>query len=409
MKKQSILFLCLALSTILSAQVSKTVNCTSGALSTLLSDDEKSTVTDLTITGTIDAQDFIFMRYNMPKLANIDMGAATIAAYQNNLANQIPAGAFNSCYRLTSVTIPNYVTSIGDYAYRSCSGLTGITIPNSVTSIGDYAFSYCYGLTSSLTIPNSVKSIGDYAFEHCFKFDFTGSITDNITIGNSVTTIGNHAFDDCSIKSIIVDSNNPNYSSDDGMMYNKDKSILIKCPEGKSGSLTIPNSVTSIGNGAFAGCYGLITIPSSVTSIGDSAFYECGNMTSFKVEAQTPVDLTKSTDVFYSTDKLTCTLYVPKGSKSAYQSADQWKDFYFIVEYDPNGITDITANGTSLYITDGQLHIKNAPVGEQVRVTSILGMLVYNGVSTTDELTVSLPQHGVYVVTVGSKSQSVTY
>jgi hypothetical protein len=485
MKKQTILFLCFTLSTILSAQVSKTVDCTAGALSSLLTASEKSTVTDLTLTGTIDARDFVTMRDNMPVLANIDMGSATISAYGTNLANQIPEWAFfNSSNRvsatnLTSIVMPTSITSIGRYAFYFCTGLTGkLTIPNSVKSIGDYAFSTCQGLTGSLTIPNSVTSIGEGAFDNCMGltgsltisnsvtsigdgafancwslsgsltipnsvtsiganafwncigftgsltipnsvtsigdnafigcYGFTGSLTipnsvisigdyafdcsgltGSITIPNSVTSIGDYAFIGCIGISIIqVDNNNPNYSSNDGILYNKDKTILIQCPAGKSGSLTIPNSVTSIGSVAFSNCTGLISI---------------------NVVSQIPVDLTPSHNVFYNVNKSTCKLYVPKGSKTAYQSADQWKDFTNILEYDPNGINDITADGISLYITDGQLHIKNAPAGETVSIIAMSGMVVYIGVITSDELSVALPQSGVYIVTVGSKSQKVAY
>ena len=140
----------------------------------------------------------------------------------------------------TSITIPNSVTSIGDYAFCGCTGLTSITIPTSVTSIGDYAFCGCTGLTS-ITIPTSVTSIGDYAFSNC-----TGLTS--IDIPNSITSIVNRMFYGCT-----------------GLT-----------------SITIPNNITSIGGGAFSGCTGLtsITIPNSVTSIGGSAFYGCTGLTS---------------------------------------------------------------------------------------------------------------------------------
>ena len=92
-------------------------------------------------------------------------------------------GAFINCSSLTSVTIPNSVTTIGGVTFRDCSGLTSVTIPNSVTFIGMTAFENCSGLTS-ITIPNSVTSIGSSAFENC-------SGLTSITIPNSVTSIGN--------------------------------------------------------------------------------------------------------------------------------------------------------------------------------------------------------------------------
>ena len=179
----------------------------------------------------------------------------------------------------TSYTIPDSVTSIEDCAFDGCSGLTSITIPNSVTSIGDDAFAGCSGLTS-ITIPNSVTSIGHWAFDGC-----TGLTS--ITIPNSVTSIGDYAFDGCTgLTSINVASENNYYSGNNGVLFNKKKTELIRCPEGKSQtSYTIPNSVISIGYEAFYKCTGLtsITIPNSVTSIEDCAFDGCSGLTSITI------------------------------------------------------------------------------------------------------------------------------
>ena len=146
--------------------------------------------------------------------------------------------AFAYCRGLTSVIIPNSVTSIGAAAFYDCSGLTSVTIPNSVTSIGDDAFSGCRGLTS-VTIPNSVTSIGDGAFVNC-------SGLTSVTIPNSVTSIGDRAFVNCR-----------------GLT-----------------SITIPNSVTSIGSSAFVACMGLtsVIIPNSITYIDNGAFGGCDNL-----------------------------------------------------------------------------------------------------------------------------------
>ncbi len=188
-----------------------------------------------------------------------------------NSVTSIGSYAFYFCTSLTSITIPNSVTSIGDDAFSGCTRLTSVTIPNSVTSIGDDAFSGCTRLTS-VTIPNSVTSIGDYAFFYC-----TGLTS--ITIPNSVTRIGNLAFVDCTkLAAFNVGSTNPNYCSENGVLYNKDKTAILCYPAGKTdASFVIPNSVTSIGSSAFYNCTRLInvTIGNGVASIGKDAFYYC--------------------------------------------------------------------------------------------------------------------------------------
>ena len=175
--------------------------------------------------------------------------------------------AFYECRNLTSVTIGNSVTSIGGKAFYACSGLTSVTIGNSVTSIGYMAFNSCRSLTS-ITIPSSVVYIRSGAFNYCSN-----------------------------LSSINVASGNTHYSSIDGVLYNYVQDTLIQCPCAKT-SITIPNSVTSIGEEAFCGCTGLtsVTIPNSVTSIGEEAFYGCTGLTSITI----PTNVTSIGDYAFS-------------------------------------------------------------------------------------------------------------
>ncbi|MBP5364688.1 MAG: leucine-rich repeat domain-containing protein [Bacteroidales bacterium] len=195
-----------------------------------------------------------------------------------NSVTSIGQSAFSYCSSITSVTIPNSVTSIGVSAFYCCSGLTTVIIGNSVTSIGGHAFRDCSGLTS-VTIPNSVTSIGDEAFFGC-------SGLTSVTIPNSVTSIGERGFLGCSkLTEINVESANTNYSSENGVLFDKNKTTIVCYPAGKTGTYTIPNSVTSIGEAAFRDCSGLtsVTIPNSVKSIRSAAFYDCSGLTSVTI------------------------------------------------------------------------------------------------------------------------------
>ncbi len=163
---------------------------------------------------------------------------------------------------LTSIIIPNSVESIGEYAFNGCSGLTSVTIGNSVTSIGNFAFQSCSGLTS-VTIPNSVTSIGSYAFYGC-------SGLTSVTIGRGVTRIGESAFSGCSgLTTINFNATNCNSSAGSG---------FSSCTSLET--LNIGENVTNIPEFTFFGCHGLtsITIPNSVMSIGDEAFYYCNGL-----------------------------------------------------------------------------------------------------------------------------------
>ncbi len=186
---------------------------------------------------------------------------------------------FLYCDVLTDVAIPGSVKSIGECVFCGCGNLQSVTIGDGMTSIGWGAFYECSSLTS-VTIPDSVTSIGEYAFYEC------SSLT-SVTIPDSVTSIGDSAFSDCgSLTAIDVAAGNTKYSSADGILFNKDQSILVTYPAGKTETeYRIPESVTSIGDDAFSGCGSLtsVTIPNSVTSIGWNAFSDCYSLTSVTI------------------------------------------------------------------------------------------------------------------------------
>lgn len=173
---------------------------------------------------------------------------------------------------IVKVEIKPGVTNIGDYTFYQCSSLTSVTIPSSVTSIGNAAFYHCFNL-NSMTIPSSVISIGDAAFNGC--------ALSSVTIPSSVTSIGNGAFTGCSyLTGFSVSSANGSYCDLNGVLFDKNRTMIICYPGSRSGSYTIPSSVTSIGDGAFSASLNLtrVTIPSSVTSIGKYAFNLCQDL-----------------------------------------------------------------------------------------------------------------------------------
>ena len=231
--------------------------------------------------------------------------------------------AFKGCDKLEEIVMPKKLKKIDSEAFRGCSGLTELTLPNSVASIGDSAFEYCSGLTE-LTLPNSVKSIGDGAFADC-----------------------------SGLKKITVESGNSRYDSRDNcnsIIDKKTNTLIVGCKNSiipnsvtsiGSGAfaycsglteLTLPNSVTSIGNGAFGGCSGLteLTLPNSVTSIGDAAFSECSGLSKITSLAGIPPVFDRCMFVgeeFDGVNKTNCELIVPEGSVAAYTRAEDWNKF----------------------------------------------------------------------------------
>ena len=177
--------------------------------------------------------------------------------------------AFSFCSSLSEIVIPSSVTSIGDGAFSCCHSLSEIVIPSSVTSIGDHAFSGCDSL-SEIVIPSGVTSIGNYAFSGCSSLKY-------ISIPKSVIGLNGNPFVEWKGK---LECLSPNFVYEDDILFNKDKSRIISFRNQNVESYVIPSSVTSIGKGAFTGCYSLskIVIPSSVTSIGDGAFSFCRSL-----------------------------------------------------------------------------------------------------------------------------------
>lgn len=195
------------------------------------------------------------------------------------------------------------VTEIGYKAFYNCRNLKSINMPNSISKIGQYAFSSCTGITS-ISMPNSVITIDACAFQSCSNLQ-------HVSLSDSLIFIGERAFEYCMFLS----------------------------------SLTIPEGVTSIEKSTFRGCQSLsfISIPHSVSSIGDYAFSDCPAIT--KIHSHAIIPPICGLEALCDINKDFCELIVPDESVSAYQIADQWKDFTIIstsIEYIENNYKDNT-------------------------------------------------------------------
>jgi hypothetical protein len=218
-----------------------------GTLSTLLSSNELNKITNLTLTGSIDARDFVFLRDKMTKLSVLNLSSANIKLYYG----------INGTYSGISLLYP--ANELPMYAFYNDntstykSTLTSVSLPNTISSIGYLAFYYCYNLTGTFSIPASVKSIADYALYGC-----------------------------TSISAYAVETANTRYSSSDGMLLSKAQDSIFICPTKKTGSISIPQTVKWIGYSAFEGCSlltGPLNFPASLKTIESFAFYYCSGLT----------------------------------------------------------------------------------------------------------------------------------
>ncbi|MCF8357690.1 MAG: leucine-rich repeat protein [Prolixibacteraceae bacterium] len=286
MKKLIFLFFFLFLIQSLSAKKIISINVTAGGLSSALTAVEKRRVKELKVNGEIDFRDFLTIRDSLPRLRKLDLSDVKIVEFADNQegefyqGNEIPISAFERCY-----------------------GLESVKLPQTINSIGDFAFEFCYNL-EKIFIPSSVISIGESAFFHC----------------------------GCYFK---VDSTNANFSSVDGVLYNKTQNVLIHYPGYKEGDFIIPSTVDTIEDEAFDRCYEFtsVTIPTSVTSFGSNIFEECSNLESVSLLSEKPNDLFDlASQLSFFADENEFTIYVPFGSIKAYRQSWMWEEFPSIKE-----------------------------------------------------------------------------
>lgn len=255
-----------------------------------------SSLSDITIPNSVtEIEEWAFANCKKWSAVALPSGVTSIGAH-----------AFSGCASMSSINLPNGITTIEDGTFNNCFALTSIAIPNGVTSVGKQAFYFCDNLTN-ITIPNSVTSIGEEAFARCDSLS-------NINISANVASIGNNAFGSCgNLNSINVATENTNYCSDDGILFNKDKTTLIQYPAGKTDvKYEIPSGVLTINENAFDGSnFSELSIPNSVLSINNDILGilgQCKNLAAINVDNENP-NYSAVDGVLFNKDKTSLILY----------------------------------------------------------------------------------------------------
>ena len=352
----------------------------------------------------------------------------------SNSVESINGWGFYNCYNLPSIEIPEGVTTIDFAAFGICESLSEVEIPASVSSINSGAFRQCIRLTylnvnednavyssndgilynkdytsliiypenksdESFTIPNTVTSIERSAF---YNAQFS-----SITIPNSVTTIGLEPFERCKrLTTILVDEDNADFSSCDGVLFDKKQTALLSYPEGKEDTeYVIPNTVREIVPCAFSIAKLLsVTIPISVTTLANNAFQYCEALEKVTVEWDDP--LAVSAELFHYVDLSTITLYVPTGRTAYYEAADVWKDFGTIIEYTFSGNEQIM-RPVSVWSQNGRLHIAGLMPGKPLSIYNLAGQVLYHGIVSMDVVQIPFIWRGICVIVSGGQSLKV--
>ncbi len=299
-------------------------------------------------------------------------------------ARTIGSSVFRGCSKLTTVTLSDTLTGLGNYAFSGCSSLNAIKIPSHMSKINDDTFNGCSSL-KEIVIPKNIESVGNNAFEGC------SAITD-VTISDRETelALGSNGssplFADCPLKKVYI-GGNISYptTSDEGyspfyrnttleevVITDKETEIseneFYGCTNLKS--ITMGDGVESIGNWAFSGCSKLesFSFGTGMKTIGQEAFSDCTALKSLTSMAGTPP--TCGSNALDDINKFDCTLHVLEGSLSLYQAADQWKEFFFILD-DATGITSPIIGNEALKVK-ARYSIDGRRIGESEKGIHII-------------------------------------
>ena len=398
-----------------------------------------------------------YLAYNNKYIVNLNV----------NIDGKVSEYAFTDCSKMSTATLGEKVTEIGNYAFSGCSSLQSIDIHDAVKTLGSYAFQNCSALKSAkmgsgieiinkntfssckslleVKIGINVKKINQYAFTGCSKLP-------SIVIPQSVTEIGNSVFSGCTqLKNVIIENSeselklgsnsssplfadcpldsvyigrnisyNANYSYSPFYRNTSLRAVKITDKEEEISEnefygctnlqrVMIGDGVTTISDYAFSGCQSLkyFTFGTQVKTIGKEAFSDCTSVVEIASKAQTPP--TCGTQALDDINKWNCKLFVPAGCIAAYQAADQWKDFFFIEEGIINGIAQVPTKALLIQAADSAINVQGCDDGERIGVYSTNGCLVGTAISQNGaaHIDTKLQAGSIAIVKIGNKSVKI--
>ncbi len=312
----------------------------------------------------------------------------------------IENSSFIGCTNLTNINFPNSLQSIGEFAFQNCQSITAITLPHSLTQIGMYAFSICTNL-GSIIWPSNVTVINEGMFWRSSKLN-------TFDIPANVSKIERVVFNKINgLSSISTNANNQIYSSHDGVLFNKSKSILICYPNSKSTTYTVPQSVDSISPDGFRDCVDLqkITLPSSIRTIANVAFDNCNTLTNINIERNIPP--TAFINTFRGVNKQLCILKVPANTKPTYQSSIYWNQFENITDDNSTSTENLSNLRLSIYAFMNSIVIEGTNPNETIQIFSISGKLLHNIQSTIEKIVIPVTKGQMYFIKTNEGTKKV--
>ncbi len=363
-----------------------------------------TTIGDYAFHGLRDIEDDVYIPEGVTRIGKYAFSACTAmtSVYIPYGVESIGDNAFGLCIALFNVEIPFGVTSIGKNAFAFCTELIDISIPATVTEIGDRTFWNCTALTTIKNFASTPPSINENVFEDVdiskctlyvpdyAYYNYDRSVWTNFNRENEQTFYSKKLYDfgldvsmsyDIGTLTLTGTGALPDQETGWGYMaalFGHFNITQLSLPEGLTTigrgcfaylqaltSVTIPEGVKNLNEGAFANCYSLssVSIPSSTDFIANSVFHQCKNLKTIYNYATTPQDINYSEyGVFMNVEQSQCTLYVPKGSKPAYEAAPVWQDF-IIEEMDGSAVEEVfdtrssSSAQTPKVIVDGNIYI----------------------------------------------------